>query len=110
MFDTQPSSDEENQDDEMPELGGDSDTESEEEEQRQAANPVASTEDHIQADEDADSSLGKQLKAPNMKRVFVLQKRGIWRSTTPPMFMLLFASNSVKSILLSGSYFPFLLF
>ena len=31
FFDTQPSSDEENQDDEMPELGGDSDTEFEEE-------------------------------------------------------------------------------
>ena len=110
FFDTQPSSDEENQDDEMPELGGDSDTEFEEEQQRQAADPVASTKDDIQADDDADSSLGKQLKAPNMKRVFVLQKRGIWRSTTPPMFMLLFASNcknSVKSILLSGGWFPF---
>jgi len=98
FFDTQPSSDEENQDDEMPELGGDSDTEFEEEQQRQAADPVASTKDDIQADDDADSSLGKQLKAPNMKRVFVFQKRGIWRSTTPPMFMLLFASNCETSV------------
>ena len=94
FFDTQPSSDEENQDDEMPELGGDSDTEFEGEEQRQAADPVASTEDDIPADDDANSSLGKQLKAPNMKRVFVLQKRGIWRSTTPPMFMLRIPSSS----------------
>ena len=74
FFDTQPSSDEENQDDEMPELGGDSDTEFEEEQQRQAADPVASNKDDIQADDDADSSLGKQLKAPNMKRVFVPKK------------------------------------
>ena len=108
-FDTHTSSDEENQDDEPPEL---EETESEcdeEDEHRRAPDPVASTEDDIAADDDddADSSIGKKRKAPNKKRVFVPQKslrrRGIWISTTPPMFMLLFASNSVKSILKRAS-------
>ena len=108
VFDTQTSSDEEKQQDEMPELA-DTDSECDEEDKQRPASdpvaPVASTEDDIAADDDddAESSIGKKCKAPNKQRVFVPQKsdrrRGIWMSTTPPMFMLLFASNLVKSIL-----------
>ena len=71
-FDTQTSSDEENSEDEMPELG-DFDTEFDDDEQRKAADPVASTEDDVQSN-DAHSSVGKKPKAPNQKRVFILQK------------------------------------
>ncbi len=77
IFDTQPSSDERNQEDEMPKLA-DSDTESDEEDkQRQAADPVASTEDDNaddDDDDDADSSIGKKRKAQNKKSVFEFPK------------------------------------
>jgi len=76
LFDTQPSSDKENQEDEMPELA-DTDSEcDEEDEQRRAPDRVASTEVDISADDDddAESSIGKKRKAPNKKRVFVPQK------------------------------------
>ena len=76
LFDTQPSSDKENQEDEMPELA-DTDSEcDEEDEQRRAPDPVASTENDIAADDDDDAefSICKKRKAPNKKRVFVPQK------------------------------------
>jgi len=76
QFDTQTSSDEENQEDEIPELA-DTDSECDEEDKQRPASypvaPVASTEDDIAADDDddAESSIGKKRKAPNKKRVFV---------------------------------------
>ena len=105
VFDTQTSSDEENRQDEMPELA-DTDSEcDEEDEQRRAPDPVASTEDDIAAADDDDAaSMPTPQWARNARRrirsvYLFLRRRGIWISTTLPMFMLLFASNSVKSIL-----------